>query len=283
MTVIKNTTVILLLLFALLAAQEESEEPEYGWQKELVGNLNFTQNSFDNWSQGGEDSWSWALELRGKFINDQETYNWSNSGKFSFGKTKVGDSGARKAADEIKLESVYTYKLGIHLNPYVSVTAHTQFAEGFKYEADTSFAVSNFMDPGYFTESIGLGYEPVKNFKTRIGAAMKQTITDEFPVPYADDPETEKIEKTRNEFGIESVTDYSAKLNEIVIFTTKLELFSNAERFDEIDVNWDNLINAKVSKYITVSFNLKLFYDKDISTKRQLQQTLAVGLSYNFI
>lgn len=278
------SVILLTLATGLIYAQEAEEEPVYGWHEELVGNLNFTQNSFDNWSQGGENSWSWATEVRGKFINDQEKFNWSNSGKFAYGKTRVGSQEARKAADEIKLESVYTYKLGVYVNPYVSVTGHTQFAEGLNYIDDTTTVeVSNFLDPAYITESIGVGYEPVANFKTRIGAAMKQTFTDKHSIPYADDPSTDKIEKTRNEYGVESVTDFSQKLNKIVLFTTKLELFSNVQRFDEIDVNWDNLITAKVSEYINVSFNFKLFYDKDISTKRQLQQTLAVGLSYNFL
>jgi hypothetical protein len=79
---------------------------------------------------------------------------------------------------------------------------------------------------------------------------------------------------------MESVTDISYKFNEILLYTSKLELFSNLNRIDEIDVTWDNLISAKLSKYLTASLNVKLFYDKDISTRRQLKQTLAVGLSY---
>jgi hypothetical protein len=35
-----------------------------------------------------------------------------------------------------------------------------------------------------------------------------------------------------------------------------------------------------VAKYITVSFNLQIYYDKDISIQRQLKQILAVGFTY---
>jgi len=277
-------SIIILFVAHSAMAQDEKKEPEYGWQKELVGNLNFTQNSFDNWAQGGEDSWSWATEVRAKFINDQEKYNWSNNGKLAFGKTKVGSSDARKAADEIKLESVYTYKMHIHINPYIAATGLTQVAEGIKYIDDTTqVAISNFLDPAYFTQSLGISYEPVANFKTRLGAALKQTITDKYPVPYADDPSTTKIEKTRNEVGMESVTDFSKKFSEILAFTTKLEMFSNMQSIEEIDVNWDNLFTAKVASNINVSFNFRIFYDHDISAKRQLLQTLAVGLTYNFL
>ena len=71
----------------------------------------------------------------------------------------------------------------------------------------------------------------------------------------------------RLEYGAESVTDLLTKLSENIIFASKLELFSNLQSFDKIDVNWDNLFTAKVSTYLNVSLNIKLFYDKDISLK----------------
>jgi hypothetical protein len=46
---------------------------------------------------------------------------------------------------------------------------------------------------------------------------------------------------------------------------------------------WDNLFSAKVAEYISVSFNFKLYYEKKISLKRQLKQTVAVGLTYSFL
>jgi hypothetical protein len=281
-----NFSIVIILIFTFVSisfSQEtEKTQPEYGWKKELIGNLNFTQNNFDNWSQGGENSWSWQLDINVKFVNDQEKYNWSNSGKCSFGKTKIGDVEARKAADEIKLESVYTYKFGVYVNPYIAATGKTQFTKGYIYDNNFKKAVSNFMDPAYFTESIGVGYAPNDKIKSRLGAALKETITSDFP--YADDPTTtDKIEKTKVEIGAESTTDINLKLSETILFTSKLELFSNLERVDEIDVNWDNLFSAKISKYISVSLNVCLFYDKDISKKRQLKETLAVGLSYSFL
>ena len=282
-----NFSIVIILIFTFVSISfsqdTEKTQPEYGWKKELIGNLNFTQNNFDNWSQGCENSWSWQLDINVKFVNDQEKYNWSNSGKCSFGKTKIGDLEARKAADEIKLESVYTYKLGVYVNPYIAATGKTQFIKGYEYSGDAKTEISNFMDPGYFIESIGVGYAPNGKIKSRLGVALKETITSDFPDSYTDDPNTEKIEKTKFEIGAESTTDINFKLNEMILFTSKLELFSNLERVDEIDVEWDNLFSAKIAKYIIVSLNVCLFYDKDINKKRQLKETLAVGLSYSFL
>jgi hypothetical protein len=267
------------------AQDKPAEQPKYGWQKEMAGGINMTQTSFDNWAQGGENSFAWQLNLNFKFVNDQQKSNWSNSGKLTYGSTKTGDQDARKSIDEIKLESVFTYKLGTWINPYVAGTAETQFAPGYDYGTEPEKTqISAFMDPGYLRESVGVGFEPNKIIKTRLGVALKQTITSDYPKPYADDPETtDKIEKTKNEVGTESVTDVSWKVSENSLFTSKLELFYAFEDLNETDVNWDNVLSTKISKYFSVNFNLKLFYDRDISKKRQIKQSIALGLTYTFL
>ena len=273
-----------IFLLSIAFAQEEApKEPKYGWQKEMIGGLNLTQTSFDNWAQGGENSFAWQINLNFKFINDQEKFNWANTGKFNYGSTKTGDQEAKKSIDEIKLETVYTYKLAKFLNPFVAATGESQFAPGYNYGTEPKTQISAIFDPAYFRESIGLGYKPNDLVQTRLGGAVKQTITSDYPAPYADDPETEEIEKFKNEFGVESVTDISLKISENSLLTSKLELFSAFEAFDKTDVNWDNLISTKISKYFNINFNFKLFYDKDISAKRQIKQSIALGVSYTFI
>ena len=226
---------------------------------------------------------AWQFNFNAKFINDQKKYNWSNTGKLQFGRTKVGDQDSRKSIDEIKLESVYTYKMSLYVNPYISASAQTQLMKGYKYTDTTNFVVSNFFDPAYFIQSAGIGFAPNETVKTRLGAALKETVTRDYPVPYADDPDTPEIEKTKVEPGMESVTDVNVTLAKNILFTSNLQLFSNMKAFNEIDVNWDNLLVAKVNDYINVNFNVKLFYDRDISTKRQLMQSLALGLTYTLL
>ena len=274
---------VFMLSLNVFAQEEKKEEPKYGWQNEVVTGLNLTQNSFDNWSQGGENSLAWQFNFNAKFINDQKKYNWSNTGKLQFGRTKVGDQDSRKSIDEIKLESVYTYKMSLYVNPYISASAQTQLMKGYKYTDTTNFVVSNFFDPAYFIQSAGIGFAPNETVKTRLGAALKETVTRDYPVPYADDPDTPEIEKTKVEPGMESVTGVNVSLAKNILFTSNLQLFSNMKAFNEIDVNWDNLLVAKVNDYINVNFNVKLFYDRDISTKRQLMQSLALGLTYTLL
>jgi hypothetical protein len=280
--------VLLIVVFSsmVVSAQEEEqkEEPKLGWENQFIGTFNLAQTALSNWTQGGENSWNWQLNLNGKFLNRQENYEWANTIKMIYGQARIGSDELKKSDDELFLETVYTYKVWNGINPYVAATALTQFTPGYDYGTDPKTKISDLLDPGYFRESIGLDYKVSETFKTRFGFALKQTVADEFAARWSDDPETtDEVEKLRNEVGAESVTDFSVNLSELIIYVTKLELFSNLNRIDEIDVRWDNLFSAKVADYLAVSFNFNLFYDKDISLKRQLKQTLSVGLTYSFL
>lgn len=274
---------LLTILVFILGPGSLVAQDTTGWTSSAVGNLQFTQTEFDNWSAGGEDSWSWQGAVQGKFTNEQPQFRWVTNGKLTYGKSKVGDASARKSTDEIRLESVITYKAGLPVDPYASASFLTQMTRGYRYPDTGRVAVADFLDPLYMIQSVGMGYKPAKQFQTRLGAAVKETITDEFPVPYADDPDTPEIETTRVEYGVESVSDLSVNLSKLIVFESRLALFSDLSAFDEIDVDWDNMFSAKVSDLINVSLNVKLFYDKDISPKRQLKQTLAVGIQYTLL
>lgn len=258
----------ILLISTLVFAQEE-EQPKYGWHKEATAALNLTQSTFDNYAAGGENATAWQFRLGLKFVNDREKFNWANTGKFDYGQTKIGKDDFKKSTDELKVESVFTPKVWKVVNPYASVTAETQFDAGYKYSDEGKTKVSQFMDPGYIRESIGLGYKPNEIIQARMGAAMKQVVADQ----YGD---------SSNEVGADAVVDLNYKVSENSLVKSKLELFSNLVAFDEIDVSWDTDLTAKITKFIAFNFNVKLVYDKDVSAKRQIKQVMGIGVSYSF-
>ncbi len=274
-TTIKIVMSMIMLTFGMVMGQDEVVSP---WTKSIVGGLNMTQTGFDNWAAGGENAFAWQMSVNMKFVQDLEKTTWSNTGKMVYGATKVGDADLRKSVDEIKVESVLTYKLGSKINPYAAVTGETQFAEGFDYSTETPTPISAFMDPGYFRESFGAGFDIKEGVATRFGLSLKQTVTSDYAELYTGSEET-----TRNEVGFESVSDVIVPVSETSSFTSKLELFSALKAADETDVNWDNTLTVKVSEYINVNVNMKLIYDKDISVKRQIKQSMALGVNYTFI
>lgn len=288
-TVMISAFAVFLAMAAPGAAAEE--EVDLGWKNEVVANLNLTQASFSNWAQGGENTLGWQAAINGKFTHRAEKHEWVNTIKLAYGMTKIGDEAARKSVDEGRLEMLYAYKAGIFVEPYVAATAETQLSRGYDYDQDPKKAISQFVDPGYFTQSVGVSRSYKGMLRSRLGFQVKETIADEFAALYTDDPETlDEIEDSRVDYGLESVTDLELKLEDDLLFTSKLELFSDFEATKEIDVKWDNLLTAKVSKYVQVALNMKLLYDRDTLTpegkpleKAQIKQSLALGLTYSFM
>lgn len=275
----KKLITLLLFLIASVLSQDTTAI-DTTWQKEAIGSLSFSQAHFDNWAQGGENMIAHQFDLSGKLTYNQEKYVWTNTGKIAFGNSKIGETETKKTIDEIRIESILTYFIGFAANPYLALKGETQLAPGYIYGEDANMQVSGFLDPGYFTQSLGLKYSPTEVMSIRFGAAVKETITKDFPEPYADDPETEEVEAIKVEPGMEAVLAFSKKISKNTLINSTLDLFNNFTGFDATDVRWDTDITILITKYINIKLNVKLFYDKDISTKRQLNQSLLVGISY---
>lgn len=267
----------------VLSAQDaDASKDSLGWHRKIVSQLNVTQASFDNWAQGGENALAWQVTGKGRFNYRAQRYTWTNSAGLDYGQTRLGGQSFRKSSDEINMESVLSYDAPEILSPYVSVSALTQIARGYRYEDSTVVATSDFMDPGYFTQSIGLSWSPSDAFTTRAGGALKETVTHHFP-QYVDNPNTTEVERSRVETGLNSVTELNQAIDDNLLLSSKLELFANLKAFNQIDVNWASSITAKVSSYINVNLNVRVLYDRNVSKSRQLKQALAMGLSYTFL
>lgn len=278
----KSIIAAALLLPALLAAQTDSSAAPSEWKHTLIAGLTLTQVSFTDWAQGGENALAYTFGIDGKSVRDVTETNWSNSYKFAYGQTKLGSKGLRKTDDKIELESVLTYKLGTHVNPYASATFKSQFDDGYKYDdaVNTKTKISSAFDPMYLTQAVGVGYQPIVEVKTRLGAALRE-VFDKNRFGYSDDSKTTpEIESSKIEGGLESVTDVEIKIEENTLFTAKLEMFAPFHAMDVIVVRSDNTLSSKVSKYISLVFNVQLINDRSVTAKTQIKEGLALGISY---
>jgi hypothetical protein len=131
---------------------------------------------------------------------------WATSYKFAFGQNKLGDQDIRKTVDRVEVESALTMKLDFIVDPYVKTTLKTQAFRGHIYDGETKTAVSDLLDPAYFTQSAGAAAKLSEQVSTRLGAALRQIMTRDFN-GYSDDDATRSIEKLRCDGGLESVTD----------------------------------------------------------------------------
>ncbi|MBT3251091.1 MAG: DUF3078 domain-containing protein [Candidatus Marinimicrobia bacterium] len=275
---------ILLLLFSIFVTDPViAEETSNGIHITSIGNLNLTQTQMDNWQQGGENTFAWQAGILTDITRETDRYNLKHSIKLAYGMSSIGDIEARKSIDELRLSSVLTFKSVKWANPYISIIGETQFSNGYEYTDNEKLSVSGFFDPGYFTESVGISYVFPFGLSTRLGLALKQTIADKYPITYTDDPETSKIEKVKYEKGLEIVGDYKKTFNESVNLVSRCELFSDLESFNKIDTKWETDLTSQLTEHFNVNFNLRLFYDSDISSKRQIRQFFSLGVNYTFL
>ena len=283
----KRIIAVLLLVLAGRAwsqapAPQKPDSSKWGWKHSVLSGLTMTQVSFKDWAQGGEDALAWTIRLDGLSKLEDTSHVWGNTYKMSYGQAKIGSDLTRKTEDRLEFESVFTYKLGTEINPYLGATLKTQFAEGVTIDAAGKMTpVSRFFDPAYLTQSAGFGYRPSKEIKTRLGAALREIVTSIYTV-YANNPTTvpgERV-KTRVDGGLESVTDAELKLDDNLLFRSKLELFAPIRKISEVSMRMDNTLTANVSKYVVVILNVQLINDVKASTRLQSKEVLALGLSY---
>ena len=265
------------------AATSKDTTHQYGMTHTLVSGVNLTQISFKDWVQGGENALAYTVYLNGNSTLNEELINWENLYKFTFGQTRLGSQGIRKTDDEIYFESLLIYKLGVYVNPYVSATLRTQFALGYKYDdAGNATAVSKFFDPGYLTQSAGVAYQPIAELKTRIGLGIREIFTSEF-TNYAAFPNSTVGKKTRVEAGIEWVTEAAFTIAENMTFGSRVELYDPFNSPDRVLFRNDNLITAKVNKYVAASIGVQIINDVDVSPRTQIKQVFALGFTYSIL
>jgi len=251
---------------------------KYGWTPSGIVGVNFNQISFENWSQGGQSSFSLSgLANFGLHYRNPQWF-FSNRLKLAYGRAKSSNR-YFTTDNELYLENLLIKNIGWKVNPYFSNELRTGMANGFDYSISPELQVSAFFDPGYLTQAIGFIYEE-KVFSTRLGVGLQETFTNKFN-QYSDDPDTkDKIEKFKLNTGIESVTEVNYEFLKNMIYSGRLRLFSRFNSLDVWDVNWDNIVTAKINDYFNVNFQLNVIYQKDQTLKTQVKEALQIGFSY---
>jgi hypothetical protein len=258
-------------------------KPPY-WKKELVANFNVASSYFHGWSQGGEDNLAWTIKLLGSAEREGIDWNWANKASAEFGQIKLGDQGIRKTSDELKGESVLSRKLSKFLNPFVSGAFQTQVARGYKYPSDTlpRQAVSAFLDPLNLTQSVGVGSKPTAWLQTRLGAALREVRTDEFP-SYSDDAKTASVENWKVDPGAESVTELKHTFGQKLLLQSTLSLFSNFKGWDEATLDWTSTASFQFTRFINLNASGELRRDIQQVDAWQWKHVVSLGLTYSFL
>lgn len=272
---------ILFLLTALpVFSQPADTSLTEGWNPFGVVGLNLSQVAFKDWQQGGSNSLAFVAYTNVGAAYLSNLWKWKNMLKAAFGRTNIEDAGYRTTDNEIYFESIVSRKVGWAVDPYFAVTVRTAITKGYDYATDPATQIVDLFDPGYITEALGFLYEPNANFSSRLGVAIQQTISDKFALQYTDDLETDELEKFKFDTGLESITAAAYPFMENMQYSTFLRLFSRFNSLDVWDVRWDNIITAKVNKYINVNLAVTLLHEISQTRRTQFKEALQIGIVY---
>ncbi|WP_187261140.1 DUF3078 domain-containing protein [Pontibacter beigongshangensis] len=309
------TLVAFFTLIATSPANAQEIKPDTAsaanvWDFSGIGNVNFSQISLSNWAAGGQNSLSVlsTLNLVANYKKGRNT--WNNSANVTFGFVKLQGQRLQKSDDRLELNFKYGREASDKWFYTGQVNIRTQLTPTFTPARDT--VVSNFLSPAFSLVSLGMDYKPsprlsifVSTLTGKFTVVMSQRLADlgYFGVKPAWRNEAGKLlpgtgERFRSEVGGFLNVRFSDKVWENVSVRSRLDLFSNYLRNPQnVDVNWENLVDFKVNKFISASLFCHLVYDDDIminvdrtgdgkidgkGPRLQFKETLGIGFSYKF-
>jgi hypothetical protein len=277
--------IILGCALIFLAADIYAQDSNWKLKGMFGGTYNETDVS-GNWTGPEKNQMNWGIKLDASAEKDLAKTNWLTNLKEEYGKSSISGTSEQVSADLIDLISVYSWKLTLTVNPYVSADITTQNTDMFY--------------PATYSEAAGLGFSVIKRekqtLKTRIGISLRQKydkvrtlINSSTGLPYdtssVDDPATPVIETSKMETGGEWISNYDLTVNANVKFSSEARVFSAFN--GGASLRWDNNLYIQLSKYMTLAIgHLTIFnYDRlprptwpqDIETRFNL----ALGVSYN--
>ncbi|UCG62938.1 MAG: hypothetical protein JSV52_06560 [Candidatus Zixiibacteriota bacterium] len=292
----------LLLLVASGASAAEEDSTFVGWRKSLTADITVTQTGYsDSWTGDEVSSFNWVSNLNGTAEKQLAPwFDFKSTLKISFGQTITQDTTSdggrewgdwRKSTDLIDWENVGLFTLHQFVDPYVAFRLETRFYDGSNADKKLWFS------PLRLTESAGIArkfYTKEDDFVlSRLGLAVRET----FISSIADPVTLKTTDTTLTDGGLESVTDVSLTLHQNILYTAKLTLYRAFffSRSDEVkgteyedfwkavDVAWENILAAQVTKFVTVNLYTQILYDKEISRKGRFKETVAIGLAFKLI
>lgn len=304
----KKTILSLLLLISIVSNAQVVEAEEslrkqktdstLGWKRGAIINVGIAQVSLTNWIAGGQSSIATNALVSLFAHNKLKKGLWENQLDMGYGILKQGQiNGIRKTDDRIELVSKY----GQNINEtwYYAALGNfkTQFTDGFNYP--DSNPISRLMAPGYMLVALGIEHRPSDKFNIFVAPiTSKNTFVLDETLSNAGSFGVPAGQKFRTEFGGYVRMNYKTKIMENVGLQTRIDLFSNyLNNPQNIDINWETLIDLKVNKYISATIGTHIIYDDDImiavdrnndgvldgvGPRIQFKQLLNVGFSYKF-
>jgi hypothetical protein len=263
------------------------------WHKYVIFGLNFSQSAFtNNYSAGGVSAIALGSNFDFKAEYNKTPFSYTTELNLLYGVSKNKGQGSRKTNDRIFFDNKVASQLSKHWFFFGSLTFESQFTKGFNYtnpdgtDAQNPYLISNFMSPGYLTESIGFEYKPVKYFDLRLGTGTaRQTFVLDTTI-YHNQPTNYGVpigHTIYNQIAFQAVAAIDKDIMKNMHLNVRYALFIPYQQpLAFIGHRIDAILTAKVNRLIAVTVNGTFLYDKNIAPGVQGTEGLALGVIYKF-
>ncbi|MFC3415697.1 DUF3078 domain-containing protein [Algoriphagus hitonicola] len=283
------------------------DEPvkEIFWETGGNYNLNIQQSTLTNWAAGGASSFALntGFSLFANYKKDKKVWDTKLNINLGFNRQSDRDYSTRKTNDNFNFSSNYGRELSEMFYLSTQIDARTQLLDGYKYsrpsgsENEVREKISDLLSPGYIQSSTGLNYRKTYENKGKISTILSP-FTGRFTIVMNDSLSSVGAfgvtpgENVRAEAGMSFATSVSdIQLMENISWKADLNLFSNYERFGNMVVNFNSVIQMKVNRFISTRIETTLIYDEEVFIKQddgsskqavQLQNLINFGISLDF-
>ena len=259
------------------------------WKFHGLNSLSFSQTSFSNWAEGGDNSYSGTMFIDWNAVYEKGNHLISNYLKLGYGVMKPAEINIRKTDDVIDFGQSFGWKAVEDWYYSTQYSMKTQFSAGYKYPNDSTI-ISNFFAPATLTTSLGMKFSRDKEFTFFISPAsgtlvfvLDQDLADKgvggvVPAVYETVQINDTISKEvkiksgnvwKPSFGILVEANLIKEVFKNVSLNTKLKIKNNYLDTDfknrwNFDIDWETLINFTINKFMSASIRMHVIYDHDI-------------------
>jgi hypothetical protein len=263
------------------------------WHKSVIFGLNFSQSAFtSNYSAGGISAIALGSNFDFKAEYNKKPKDFTTELNLLYGISKNQGQGSRKTNDRIFFDNKLATQLSKNWLFFGSLTFESQFTAGYNYAnpdgsvAQSPYMISNFMSPGYLTESVGFEYKPNKWFDLRLGTGTaRQTFVLDTTI-YKNQPGNYGVPIDHtfyNQLAVQVVVGIDKDLSKNIHLNLRYALFiPYIQPLAYTSHRIDGILTAKVSKLIAMTVNGTFLYDKNTSTSVQGTEGIALGVIYKF-
>ncbi len=266
------------------------------WQKTMILDITAAQTAYsDSWVGGEAGTFAWVSNLNAKVERRfSQKFNLKSNLRLAFGETTIQDeetkswSKPKKSTDLIDWENVATFPLQAFVDPYLALRFESQFLDA------SVPAKKRYLNPMKLTYSGGIARVFYRQEKSEVSSRLGLAVRQIFKNVVANLETLETVDSTQTDGGIESVTDAQLTLSKRVEYIGKLSMYkaffsSQSDKVEgtafegfwkALDVNLENTLKVSVSKIMTVILYNQFLYDKEVTKKGRIKQTMGVGLTF---